>query len=93
MSKHDSPALVDPALFWGWVLGILFIFIKAAKGKRNKGVFAMGHNVLSYGRDLFSFFLCGFYEKRCRQYGITVTRKYLPIILTLLSDAINAYLL
>jgi hypothetical protein len=32
MSKHDSPALVDPALFWGWVVRILSMFIKTAKG-------------------------------------------------------------
>jgi hypothetical protein len=50
-------------------VGNLFIFIKAAKGKRKKGVCATWHDFLSNGRDVFSFFLCGFYEKRCRQYG------------------------
>jgi hypothetical protein len=32
MSKYDSPALVDPTLFWGWVMRILSMFIKTAKG-------------------------------------------------------------
>jgi hypothetical protein len=29
----------------------------------------MGHGLLAYNHDLFSFFLCGFYEKRCRLCG------------------------
>jgi uncharacterized protein len=67
MSKVDSPALLDPALFWGWLWGIVLIFINAAKGKRKKGDCATGHGPLHAWHGLFSFFLCGFYEKRSRK--------------------------
>jgi hypothetical protein len=64
MNTNDSPALFDPALFWGVVVVILFCFHKSRKGKKEKG----GHTVWSYlarkGNDLFSFFLCGFYEPK-----------------------------
>jgi uncharacterized protein len=67
MSKVDSPALLDPALFWGWLWGIVLIFINAAKGKRKKGDCATRHGPLHAWHGLFSFFLCGFYEKRSRK--------------------------
>jgi hypothetical protein len=64
MSKYDSPALFDPALFWGVALVIYFCFHKSRKGKKEKG----GRTAWSYltriGNDLFSFFLRGFYENR-----------------------------
>jgi hypothetical protein len=63
MSKYDPPAQFDPALFWVWVLRIIFHFIKAANQKRKKGYRASAHEAHSFGHDLFSFFLCGFYEK------------------------------
>jgi hypothetical protein len=67
MSNVDSPALFDPALFWGLVLVILFYFHKSRKGKKEKG----GRTAWSYltriGNDLFSFFLRGFYENKPSQ--------------------------
>jgi hypothetical protein len=63
MSKYDSPALFDPALFWGVALVILFYFHKSRKGKKEKGGRAAWQNFFRLGNDLFSFFLRGFYEK------------------------------
>jgi hypothetical protein len=64
MSKYDSPALFDPALFWGVALVILFCFHKSRKGKKEKGGRAAWPNLSSNGHDLFSFFLRGFYEPK-----------------------------
>jgi hypothetical protein len=68
MIIYDSPTPLALALFWGWILCIIFNFIKAAKGKRKKGACIKGHGLLFYGHYLFSFSLCGFYEKRWRNW-------------------------
>jgi hypothetical protein len=67
MIIYDSPTPLALALFWGWILCIIFNFIKAAKGKRKKGACTKAHGLLSCGHYLFSFSLCGFYEMRWRK--------------------------
>jgi hypothetical protein len=64
MSKYDSPALFDPALFWGVALVILFCFHKSRKGKKEKGGRVPWQSFARKGNDLFSFFLRGFYEPK-----------------------------
>jgi hypothetical protein len=64
MSKYDSPALFDPALFWGVAVVILFCFHKSRKGKKEKGVCTAWPYLTRKGNDLFSFFLRGFYENK-----------------------------
>jgi hypothetical protein len=64
MSIIDSPALFDPALFWGVVLVIFFCFHKSRKGKKEKEGFGAWRNLSRNGHDLFSFFLRGFYENK-----------------------------
>jgi hypothetical protein len=62
MNRYYSPTLLDPALFWGVALVILFCFHKSRKGKKEKGGRAAWQNLARIGNDLFSLFLCGFYE-------------------------------
>jgi hypothetical protein len=62
MSKYDSPALLDPALFWG-VVAVIFLYLhKSRKGKKEKEGQAAWHNLFRNWHDLFSFFLRGFYD-------------------------------
>jgi hypothetical protein len=62
MSKYDSPALFDPALFWGVISAILSCFHKGRKGKKELEYWTARPYLTHSWRDLFSFFLCSFYE-------------------------------
>jgi hypothetical protein len=81
MSNFDPPALFDPALFWGLVLVIFFCFHKSRKGKKEKGGCVPWQSLARKGNDLFSFFLCGFYEKHtCK------SASAYPLVTPLLSE-------
>jgi hypothetical protein len=62
MIKIGSPALFDPALFWGVVVFILFCFHKSCKVKKEKENHATWQYLAGNWHDLLSFVLRGFYE-------------------------------
>jgi hypothetical protein len=68
VSKHDSPALLAPAPFWGLLPSIIFYVIKATKGKRKKGGRATLHAPchacgIPFSLCILQFLWRGFYEK------------------------------